>query len=101
MPRLKLRNRRKIILAAALKLAGEPGGWAKLTRAAIAREARCSDALINVYFESMAALKRTLIKTADKTENISILVQAHFAGDLVINQTRWGLLTKKAFAAGE
>ncbi len=68
------------ITAVCVKLASKPGGWVKLTRASIAHEACYSPGLVSHYLGSMPAIFRLLVKTAIKTENFSILVQAIAAG---------------------
>ena len=51
--RLHPDNRKEQIIDAAVKVAGQPGGWAKLTREAVAREAQCAEGLISKYFGTM------------------------------------------------
>jgi len=76
----QVRRKREGILAAASKLASEPGGWSSLTRAGIAYEACCSPALVSHYCGSMAAVHRLLVKSAIKQENYDLLIQAVAAG---------------------
>jgi AcrR family transcriptional regulator len=84
MPRVnqqQMNKRRQTILEAALRLAGKPGGWGKLTRAAIALEAQCSDALVSTYLGSMARVRYQMVREAIRLENFSVLIQAHMAHD--------------------
>lgn len=99
MPRLKLtpRVRCELILVAALKLASQPGGWNKLTLAAVAAEAHCTHGLICKYFGSVAALRRKLVRVAIRQENFDVLTQALIANDPEANRMK-PLLRQKAFA---
>lgn len=75
-------DRKYEILTAALIVAGEPGGWSKLTRDAVAREAKCADGLVSKYFGTMTAMRRTIMRSAVLTENLSILAQGLAMGDV-------------------
>ena len=81
MSRLKPRARAEVILIAAMRLARRPGGWAALTRARIATEARCADSLVSQRLGSMDVLRRTLMKTAIKHEYFDLIAQGLAAGD--------------------
>ena len=45
--RMPPNDRKYEILTAALAVAARPGGWSKLTRDAVAREAQCADGLVS------------------------------------------------------
>ena len=45
--RMPPNDRKYEILTAALAVAARPGGWLKLTRDAVAREAHCADGLVS------------------------------------------------------
>ncbi len=79
--RLKPTDRKAEILNAALTVAARPGGWSKLTREAVAREAKCADALVSKYFGTMIAFKRTIMRHAIKHENLPIVAQGLATGD--------------------
>ncbi len=74
-------DRKYEILTAALIVAGEPGGWSKLTRDAVAREAQCADGLISKYFGTMVTFRRTIMRHAIKAANLSVIAQGLAAGD--------------------
>lgn len=73
--------RRVEILNAAMKLATRKGGWGSLTRASIAVEAECSEALVSLYFGTSVQIKRAVMREAVRTENLPILAQGIVAGD--------------------
>lgn len=75
-------DRKYEILTAALAVAARPGGWSKLTRDAVAREAQCADGLVSKYFGTMTAMRRTIMRSAVLTENLSILAQGLAMGDV-------------------
>jgi hypothetical protein len=81
MSRLNPIARREVILIAAMRLARKPGGWAALTRARIANEARCADSLVSQRLGSMDVVRRTLMKTAIKHEYFDLIAQGLAAGD--------------------
>ena len=87
-------DRKYEILTAALIVAGEPGGWSKLTRDAVAREAKCADGLVSKYFGTMTAMRRTIMRSAVLTENLSILAQGLAAGDKCAQKADEGLKRK-------
>ena len=99
MPRLTLNSaiRRDLLLVVALRLAGAPGGWTKLTRRAIAENSKCSEGLVSAHLGSMASIRSLLVKTAIKQENWDILIQALIANDPEAQRMR-PLLKEKAFA---
>ena len=79
--RLQPEIRKEQILAAALKVAARPGGWNKLTRQSVAREAQCTDGLISKYFGTMPAFKRTIMRAAIKDAALPVLAQGIATGD--------------------
>lgn len=79
----QVKKRKESIIAAALKLASQPGGWVKLTAALIASEACCSYGLVALYLGSMEDLRSTLVRTAIKRENYAVVAQAMLAGHQV------------------
>lgn len=74
-------DRKYEILTAALIVAGAPGGWSKLTRDAVAREAKCAAGLVSKYFGTMTQMRRTVMRSAVLTENLPIVAQGLAAGD--------------------
>jgi AcrR family transcriptional regulator len=81
MSRLKPQARAEVILIAAMRIARRPGGWASLTRARIASEARCADSLVTLRLGSMDAIRQTLMKRAIKHEYFDLIAQGLAAGD--------------------
>ena len=57
-------DRKLEILNAAIKVAGRPGGWAKLTRSAVAEEAGCAEGLPSKYFGTMISFRRAIMREA-------------------------------------
>jgi AcrR family transcriptional regulator len=79
--RLRPDNRKEQILDAAVKVASRPGGWSKLTREAVAREAKCADALVSKYFGTMSTFRRTIMRAAIVQADLSVIAQGIAAGD--------------------
>lgn len=79
----QVRKRKDSIIAAALKLASQPGGWVKLTATVIACEAGCSYGLVALYLGSMDDLRSTLLRIAIKREKYAVVAQAMLAGHQV------------------
>lgn len=79
--RQKPDDRKYQILTAALTVAERPGGFSKLTRESVAKEVGCAEALISRYFGTMPGFKRTVMRSAILTENLSIVAQGLAAGD--------------------
>lgn len=75
------RVRRELILQAALISASRPGGWSKLTRQAIAKEAGCSEALVSRYLGDIPSIRKAIMKAAIKKELMEIIVQSIAAHD--------------------
>ena len=73
MSRLKPKERRKQILDTALQLAKEKG-FESLTRAAIAKKAQITPALITThYYSTMPQLRRAVMRAAVKQEILEII----------------------------
>lgn len=68
--------RRAGILEAAVKIAKRPGGWAKMTREAIALEADCSEGLVSHYLGDIPTIRRAVVKIAIASEITEILIQS-------------------------
>ena len=62
--RLHPDDRKQEILNAAIKVAGHPGGWGKLTRDAVAKEAGCAEGLVSKYFGTMITFRRSIMREA-------------------------------------
>ena len=79
--RLQPDDRKQQILDAAIKVAGRPGGWGKLTRDAVAREVQCAEGLVSKYFGTMVSFRRSIMRAAIVAENLHIIAQGLAAGD--------------------
>lgn len=79
--RLKPDDRKQQILDAAIKVAGKPGGWAKLTRDAVAKEAECAEGLVSRYFGTMVVFRRAIMRAAITSANLRVVAQGLAAGD--------------------
>ena len=79
--RLHLDDRKQEILNAAIKVAGRPGGWGKMTRDAVAREAGCAEGLVSKYFGTMIAFRRSIMRAAIQARNLAVVAQGLAAGD--------------------
>ena len=79
--RLQPDDRKEQILNAAIKVAARPGGWGKLTRDAVAREAQCAEGLVSKYFGTMVAFRRSIMRAAIVAENLAVVAQGLAAGD--------------------
>lgn len=79
--RLHPADRNNEILTAAIKVAAKPGGYSKLTRAAVAECAGCSEGLISKYFGTMISFKRAIMRAAIQDSNLSVVAQGLAAGD--------------------
>jgi AcrR family transcriptional regulator len=73
--------RRELVLKAAVAVVSKPGGWARLTREAIAKEAECSDGLVSRYLGDMPAARKAIMRYAIKHEILEIIVQSVAAHD--------------------
>lgn len=74
-------DRKLEILNAAIKVAGRPGGWSKLTRDAVAKEAGCAEGLPSKYFGTMVAFRRAIMRAAIQARNLAVVAQGLAAGD--------------------
>ena len=74
-------DRKLEILNAAIKVAGRPGGWAKLTRDAVAKEAGCAEGLVSKYFGTMIAFRRSIMRAAIRAENFAVIAQGLATGN--------------------
>lgn len=79
--RKKPDDRKLEILNAAIKVAGRPGGWSKLTRDAVAKEAGCAEGLPSKYFGTMVAFRRAIMRAAIVAEELGVIAQGLAAGD--------------------
>jgi len=73
------RTRKTLILSAALQLA-ERGGFANMTREAIAARANVSTGLVSQHFGTMKELRRAVIGEAIRCANLDVVAQALAAG---------------------
>lgn len=80
--RKKPDDRKLEILNAAIKVAGRPGGWSKLTRHAVAKEAGCAEGLPSKYFGTMVAFRRAIMRAAIQARNLAVVAQGLAAGDI-------------------
>ena len=80
--RMNPRTRKDLIFKAALRIALRPGGWIKLTRTSIAKEAGCSAGLVSSYLGTMATIRRLLILHAIEQGLTEIINQGIAAADL-------------------
>jgi hypothetical protein len=74
--RYKPAVRRELVLAAAIEVARQPGGWSRLTRQLIAIQADCSEGLVSRYLGDMPEARRAIMKAAIKAEIVEIIVQS-------------------------
>jgi AcrR family transcriptional regulator len=74
-------DRKLEILNAAIKVAGRPGGWSKLTRDAVAKEAGCAEGLPSKYFGTMVSFRRAIMRAAIVAEELGVIAQGLAAGD--------------------
>lgn len=78
--RLDPEQRRAAILNAAIQIAAQPGGWAKLTREAIARVAKCSEALPSRYFGTMSDIRSEVMGEAINRRELPVIAQGLACG---------------------
>jgi hypothetical protein len=89
-------ERKLKIFNAAVDLCCELGGWNALTRAKIAKRAKCSEGLVSVYLGDVAGLKRRILRYAIKHDYAPIVGQAIASG---VNLTISPELRRKAVNA--
>lgn len=92
--RLKPDDRKLQILKAALVVTSEPGGWAGLTRKAVADQAGCAEALVSKYFGTMTDFRRTIMRAAIHHKILAIVAQGLAAGDTHAKKADNDLKTK-------
>lgn len=92
--RLQPDDRKQQILTAAIKVAARPGGWARLTREAVAREAGCAEGLPSKYFGTMVNFKRAIMRAAIHDWNLSVIAQGLASGDKVAAKAEEALKRK-------
>ena len=73
--RLQPKARKATILIAAIRLARRPGGLSSLTRASIAKEARCTEGLVSHYLSDMTTVRAIIMKDAIKHEYLDLIAQ--------------------------
>ena len=81
MSRLQPDNRKSLIMEAALKVAGEPGGFSTLTREKVAREADCSEGLVSRYYGTMPQFKRKIMRKAIELRELGIIAEGIATGN--------------------
>lgn len=81
LDRRKVEERKRSILQAALQVAEMRGGWSKMTREQVARQADCAEAAVSHYFGTMTEFRRTVMRQAVAVKNLSIIAQGLAAGD--------------------
>lgn len=96
--RLHPDERKEQILTAALKVAARPGGWSKLTRDAVAKEANCAEGLPSKYFGTMVDFRRAVMRAAIRSEALPVIAQGLAAGDKVAKKAD-ETLKRKALAS--
>lgn len=79
--RLEPKARKATILIAAIRLARKPGGYIKLTRAAIAAEAQCTEGLVSHYLGNMDEIRSAVMKQAIKSEYLDLIAQGIASND--------------------
>lgn len=79
--RLQPDDRKQQILTAAIRVAARPGGWAKLTRDAVAKEAGCAEGLPSKYFGTMISFRRAIMRAAIVAEELGVIAQGLAGGD--------------------
>ena len=92
--RLQPDDRKQQILTAAIRVAARPGGWSKLTREAVAKEADCAEGLPSKYFGTMVNFKRAIMRAAIHDWNLSVIAQGLAAGDKVAMKAEEALKRK-------
>ncbi len=79
--RLKATDRKEEILAAAVKLARQPGGYSRVTLVDIAKEAGCVHGLVLHYFGTATQMRRAVMSRAILIRDSAILAQGLAIGD--------------------
>ena len=73
-------DRREQIIAAALRMAVNYG-YQRVTRADIAGAAKCSEALVSHYFNTMTQMRRAIMREAIRRQVLGIVAQGLAMGD--------------------
>lgn len=81
LDRNKVESSKQQILDAAIALSEQPGGWSSLTRDAVAAKAGCATGLVSKYFGTMICFRRSIMRHAVATRNLSLIAQGVAAGD--------------------
>ena len=81
MSRLQPGDRKNLIMEAALRVAGEPGGFSTITRAKVAKEALCSEGLVSRYYGRMPQFKRKIMRTAVELRLLGIIREGIATGE--------------------
>ncbi|MGH8235430.1 MAG: TetR family transcriptional regulator [Steroidobacteraceae bacterium] len=61
------------ILTAAMRVAAVPGGFKRLTRERVAKEAGVAASLVTYYFGSVPSLRDVVVRKAIEDENLPVL----------------------------
>ena len=81
-PRLTAPIRRDQIVEVALALAARPGcTWQSVTRDQIGRECCITGQAVMHHFNTMAQLRRSIMRAAVQRENLAVVAQGLVAGD--------------------
>lgn len=72
---------KKILLKSAIEVARNPGGWSTMTRKTVAKNAGCSDAMVNLHIGDMPTLRKIVMRYAIRYEVTEIIVQSLAAHD--------------------
>lgn len=73
-------DRKASILDAAIRIS-HSYGYQRITRANVAGAARCSEALVSSYFNTMVQLRRAVLRAAIAERDLVIIAQALAAKD--------------------
>ena len=92
--RMQPDDRKQQILTAAIRVAAQPGGWAKLTRDAVAKEADCAEGLPSKYFGTMISFRRAIMREAIRSAALPVIAQGLAAGDKCAQKADEGLKRK-------
>ena len=79
--KLPAEDRKRQILSAAVRVAARPGGWASMTRIAVANEAGLSEAMVSIHFGTMLNFRRSVMREAIRLSQLSIVAQGLASGD--------------------
>lgn len=85
MKRLAPKERKEKILEAATRLAMSSTNYAMITRAQVAKEANCTDALVTHYFKTVRRLRAETLIRAIELDNHKIIAQGVVNNDPLLN----------------